>query len=189
MAKSIKNTRKSSKGITLSASASQPIETAEETVRNLSDGAPEQEVKLEEGFTLPTTDVAPVEPTSEETSEEPVEPVIRRHMTMGVVKGGRQNGIGAPAVNGKCHEAWRMFDSLTYYEGEGDEAKLYTPALGDGLMKAKELGLNPGNIKVEYPRWRKWNGFATVTRRAKVDAPAAPAPEVATEQQEPADAE
>lgn len=196
-----KATRKSSKGITLSAGAQAfdkaldsetPAIVAEttETVETAENGPVSETVDVPaEGFQLPATDIAPAtEPTGEET---PAEPVRRRHMT-NIVKGMRVNGIGVPAINGKCHEAWKMFDALTYYEGEGDDAKLHTPALGDGLIKGAELGLNPGNIKVEYPRWRKFNGFAAVTRRATATAPVAPvetAPADADQEKEGADAE
>jgi hypothetical protein len=202
--KTARATRKSSKGVTLSAGAAAfdaamnapetvKIETegfplpatdlapaTGETVRELSDGTPADEAKLEEQA-----------PEQEQVDEAPAEPARRRHMT-NIVKGMRVNGIGVPAINGKCHEAWKMFDALTYYEGEGDDAKLHTPALGDGLIKGAELGLNPGNIKVEYPRWRKFNGFAAVTRRATATAPVAPvepAPADADAEKEGADAE
>lgn len=196
-------TKKSSKGITLSAGAAafdaanvetpavetvetpaeQPATATEQPAETTVETTAETETPAE-GFPLPTVDLAPTVET-----EQTDEPVLRRHMT-NVVKGLRQNGVGVPAINGKCHDAWRMFDALTYYEGEGDDAKLHTPALGDCLIEGAARGLNPGNIKVEYPHWRKFNGFATVTRRATRTAPVAPAPvETAANVETPAPAD
>jgi hypothetical protein len=84
------------------------------------------------------------------------EVTVRRHMTT-VVKGFTQNGVRCPAVNGLCHAAWRLFDSLTVYEGDAPKV----PTLMEALIEnAKVHGLNPGNLRVEYPHWKKFNYFA-----------------------------
>lgn len=123
----------------------------------------EVEVMVVNTEVLPATDT----PESFDSREgqgdvvEVVEPEVRRHMT-NFIKGERRNGVGVPAINGLCHEAWRLFDRMT--EWHGDEVRVV--ALVDAVAAGVAVGLNKGNLKIEYPNWRKFNGFPAVTRKA-----------------------
>jgi hypothetical protein len=61
-----------------------------------------------------------------------------------------QNGIRKPKPEGKCGQAWAIFDSLLEKDGVVDSAKAVEWAL--------EGGLNPGNVRTELGCWKKFHG-------------------------------
>lgn len=62
-----------------------------------------------------------------------------------------QNGVRRPKPETLCGQAWAVFDELSQ--------KLGAPcAIADALKAAGERGLNEGNVKAEYSRWRKFFG-------------------------------
>lgn len=74
-----------------------------------------------------------------------------------------QNGVRRPKPDGLCGKAWAIFDNVSQTSG--------APAtIGASLIVAKEQGLNEGNVRAEYARWRKFHG---ITGRAPKAAPAA----------------
>lgn len=62
-----------------------------------------------------------------------------------------KNGIRQPKPGGLCAQAWAIFDSLS------KRKKGAIPAIADALKIAEEKGLNPGNVRAEFPRWKKFN--------------------------------
>lgn len=94
------------------------------------------------------------------------------HVTS-VVNGTLVNGIpiGPRWVNGKCHEAWRMFDALLR-AGDGT-----MPLMSACREACVAVGLNSGNANAEWPRWLQYNGFAKPILKI---APTAPAADAAT---------
>lgn len=82
-----------------------------------------------------------------------------------------QNGIVRPKPNTACGKAWAIMDSLSMKAGSA------TP-IAPVLEVAKTEGLNEGNVKCEYSRWRKFHG---VTGRI-----VAPKPHVETTNPDPA---
>lgn len=81
-------------------------------------------------------------------------PAIEYHTNVQI---GTRNGIyiGPRWLNGKCHEAWRVFDENVKFEDEG----MSLPATKEVVAVGVALGLNKGNLTIEYPRWKKYNGF------------------------------
>lgn len=82
-----------------------------------------------------------------------------------------QNGVRRPKPETLCGQAWALFDSLS---ASGPTA------ISPALEKAKELGLNEGNVKTEYSRWRKYFGVtgriedpAAAQKKAEKEAEAA----------------
>jgi hypothetical protein len=67
-----------------------------------------------------------------------------------------QNGIRGPAIDGLCHEAWRVFDRLTYYD---EDKAPHLPQRRDAIAAGVARGLNKGNLGTEWSRWRRYNGF------------------------------
>lgn len=103
-----------------------------------------------------------------------------------------QNGITAPRP-GKCADAWNLATELSQAKGE-------TVTMGDFVEAGKAAGLNEGNMRTEYARWRKFHGLPPQGRKPKEkkadeptntdggDAPAIPAaPEVPAAPEAPAD--
>lgn len=62
-----------------------------------------------------------------------------------------QNGVRKPKPEGKCGQAWTIFDSLKEKNGE--------VIIADALTWAVEGGLNPGNVKTEFTYWKKFHGI------------------------------
>jgi len=61
------------------------------------------------------------------------------------------NGVRRPKPDTKCGIAWGIFDSVSKKSG--------APAsIGESMDLAKAKGLNEGNVRAEYARWRKFNG-------------------------------
>jgi hypothetical protein len=80
-----------------------------------------------------------------------------------------QNGVRRPKADTLCGKAWGIADKLS--------ASLGQPVPIANLLEATTAeGLNEGNVKAEYARWRKFHG---VTGRVALPKPAetpAPAP-------------
>jgi FtsZ-interacting cell division protein ZipA len=75
-----------------------------------------------------------------------------------------QNGIRRPKPDSLCGKAWATMDALTAERGS-------TVTIAALLEATNTMGLNEGNVRAEYARWRKFNG---VSGRI-VDPKAAPA--------------
>lgn len=81
------------------------------------------------------------------------------------VKMPEQNGVRRPRPGGLCAKAWEIADSISQ--------KLGSPApVADVLEVAIAEGLNPGNVKAEYARWRKFHGVTGRIVRSKADTAA-----------------
>ena len=64
-----------------------------------------------------------------------------------------QNGIRRPKPEGKCGQAWAIFDAVS--------AKNGSPAsIGESMEIAKADGQNEANVRAEYARWRKFHGLS-----------------------------
>lgn len=86
------------------------------------------------------------------------------------------NGVRRPKPDTLCGKAWAIFDEISASTGQPAQIK---PALEVG----KARGLNEGNVRVEYARWRKFFGIsgrlqapAAETTAATETAPAAEQP-------------
>lgn len=81
-----------------------------------------------------------------------MEPAIRGAITE-VLHGGRrtQNGVQEPAP-GKCRDVW---DALDEFENPRQVS------LADALALAIDKGFNPNNARIEFYRWRIFNGYLT----------------------------
>ena len=74
-----------------------------------------------------------------------------------------QNGVRRPKPKTLCGEVWAIADKLS--------AKLGQPIpIADLLKACEKKNHNPGNVKAEYARWRKFNG---VTGRVTTPSKAA----------------
>ena len=62
-----------------------------------------------------------------------------------------QNGIRRPKPATKCGQVWQLADELSAKFGQPTPVK-------DLLVAVVAAGLNEGNAKAEYARWRKFNG-------------------------------
>jgi hypothetical protein len=82
-----------------------------------------------------------------------------------------QNGVRRPKPEGLCGQAWTLADDLSRQLGQ--------PVPIANLLEASKVkGLNEGNVRAEYARWRKFNG---VTGRVSLPVvAAAPAAQQAT---------
>ncbi|AVJ51797.1 transcriptional activator [Pantoea phage vB_PagS_Vid5] len=62
-----------------------------------------------------------------------------------------QNGVRRPKPDTLCGKAWELCDAIS--------AKLGSPAPISYVIQAAEAaGLNEGNVRAEYARWKKFNG-------------------------------
>lgn len=79
-----------------------------------------------------------------------MEPAIRDAMQE-VLHGGRrtQNNVQEPGP-GKCRDVWDMLDAMP-----DPQAVTLSAAVLHGLDK----GFNPNNTRVEFYRWRAFNGY------------------------------
>lgn len=77
-----------------------------------------------------------------------------------------QNNVRMPRPGGLCAQAWDIASSLVK---DG-----VVPSMAEVLEAAKAKGLNEGNVRTEYARWRTFHGYPAVGRK-KVEAPAVPA--------------
>lgn len=72
-----------------------------------------------------------------------------------------QHGVRRPKPTTKCGQAWAIMDEVS--------KELAQPApIAQVLERAVKAGLNEGNVKAEYARWRKFNG---VTGRVSLPKP------------------
>lgn len=80
-----------------------------------------------------------------------MEPAVRSAL-MEVLHGGRrtQNGVQEPAP-GKCRDVW---DTLDEFEAPAQVT------LADALACAMDKGFNPNNARIEFYRWRTFNGYS-----------------------------
>ena len=78
-----------------------------------------------------------------------------------------QNGVRRPKPNTLCGQAWGLADTLSAKFGQPTPIK-------DLLSAAAEAGLNEGNVKAEYARWRKFNGVVGRIALPKVDDTSTP---------------
>lgn len=63
-----------------------------------------------------------------------------------------QNGVRRPKPETLCGQAWAVFDEVSGANG--------TPAsITDALPIALQRGLNEGNVRTEYARWKKFFGL------------------------------
>lgn len=64
-----------------------------------------------------------------------------------------QNGVRRPKPETLCGKAWAIFDGVSAQHGR--------PAtIGESMEIAKAQGLNEGNVRAEYARWRKFFGIS-----------------------------
>lgn len=75
-----------------------------------------------------------------------------------------QNGVRRPKPDTLCGKAWTIFDNISAKNGAPASIK-------ESLDAARADGLNEGNVKAEYARWRK---FYAISGRIAAPAPAAP---------------
>jgi membrane protein involved in colicin uptake len=81
-----------------------------------------------------------------------------------------QNGIRRPKPEGACGKAWALFDRLSQAKG----APVAAAEIRVELAKGTEL--NVGNVKAEYPRWKKFHGLSgMIPTTTSASAPQAPA--------------
>lgn len=79
------------------------------------------------------------------------------------VKMPEQNGVRRPKPEGLCGKAWAEMDRLS--------AALGQPVpIATLLESTNKQGLNEGNVRAEYARWRKFN---SVTGRVTLPTPPA----------------
>jgi hypothetical protein len=76
------------------------------------------------------------------------------------------NGVRRPKPETLCGKAWAIFDEISAKNGSA-------ASIGESLKVAEEQGLNVGNVRAEYARWRKFYG---VSGRVSDPTAAAPAP-------------
>lgn len=63
-----------------------------------------------------------------------------------------QNGVRRPKPETLCGRAWAIFDEVSQQNG--------APAsIGEALQLSRAQGLNDGNVRAEYARWRKFHGI------------------------------
>ena len=73
-----------------------------------------------------------------------------------------QNGIRRPKPDTLCGKAWAIADQLSEKFGQPTPIK-------ELLEAAKAEGLNEGNVKAEYARWRKFHGVTGRVSLPKAD--------------------
>lgn len=77
-----------------------------------------------------------------------------------------QNDVARPNPETQCGKVWAIADAAS----EQISAPVALPVL---LILTAAEGLNEGNVKTAYSRWRKFNGVSGRTVAANVDVPAA----------------
>lgn len=80
-----------------------------------------------------------------------------------------RNGVRRPKAEGLCGQAWTLFDSLS--RGLGRPVPI-----ADALAEGGKHNLNPGNMRTEYARWKKFNGISGQVAKTVVTPPVAAAP-------------
>lgn|GEM_PF-1415779 len=74
-----------------------------------------------------------------------------------------QNGVRRPKSQSLCGQAWAIFDQIS--ESQGEPA-----AFAEALEEARAQGLNEGNVRTEFYRWRRFNGFKDRAPRRKFES-------------------
>ncbi len=77
-----------------------------------------------------------------------------------------QNGVRRPKPDGLCGKVWTLADKLSQELGQ-------PVPIANLLEASRRDGLNDGNVKAEYARWRKFNGITGRVALPKPEAPAA----------------
>ena len=78
-----------------------------------------------------------------------------------------QNGVRRPKAETLCGKAWAIFDNISAKNGAPASIK-------ESLDAARADGLNEGNVKAEYARWRKFYAISGRIAAPVVEAPVAP---------------
>lgn len=93
----------------------------------------------------------------------------QKEATKNAAKMPEANGIRQPKPESLCGKAWAIFNQISAQNG--------APAsITDALPVAKAQGLNEGNVRTEYARWKKFHGVTgRVAPVAQTTAPADPA--------------
>jgi hypothetical protein len=78
------------------------------------------------------------------------------------------NGVRRPKPEGMCGKAWAAMDELSRNLGQ-------PVPIATLIAHTNTLGLNEGNVRAEYARWRKFNGVTGRVSAPKADSSAAPA--------------
>ena len=76
-----------------------------------------------------------------------------------------QNGVRRPKPDTLCGKAWAIFDGISAKNGAPASIK-------ESLEAARADGLNEGNVKAEYARWRKFYAISGRIAAPTTDAPA-----------------
>ncbi len=71
-----------------------------------------------------------------------------------------QNDVRRPKAETLSGQAWAICDAVT-------EANCTWAAIGEVLERSVAQGLNEGNVRAEYARWRKFNGITGRIARPK----------------------
>lgn len=75
-----------------------------------------------------------------------------------------QNGVKRPKPGTLCGAVWEIADKISMENGKPAE-------VADVIAQAKADGLNEGNARIEFARWRKFHGIASKPGRpAKPEA-------------------
>jgi hypothetical protein len=64
-----------------------------------------------------------------------------------------QNGVRRPKPEGLCGQVWTLADNISRQMGQ-------PVPIATLLEASKAAGLNEGNVRAEYARWRKFNGVS-----------------------------
>jgi membrane protein involved in colicin uptake len=81
-----------------------------------------------------------------------------------------QNGVRRPKPEGECGKAWALFDRLSQEKGAPVAAAEIRAEM------AKGSPLNEGNVKAEYPLWKKFHGLSGMIPPAAPLVPKQPEP-------------
>ena len=73
-----------------------------------------------------------------------------------------QNGVRRPKPETLCGQAWAIFDSVSQQNGE-------PASIGESMEISRAQGLNDGNVRAEYARWRKFHGITGRIAAPKVE--------------------
>jgi membrane protein involved in colicin uptake len=71
-----------------------------------------------------------------------------------------QNGIRRPKPDTKCGKTWSIFDEISQRTGQ-------PASINEALEISRSKGMNDGNTRAEYARWRKFFGLSGRINRPK----------------------
>ncbi|UPT53314.1 transcriptional activator FtrA domain-containing protein [Synechococcus phage Ssp-JY38] len=109
---------------------------------------PEQAYQLPEGWVAPWSGERP---NARRSRTAP--PAERMQRESNAAPANASNEIKRPRESSAGGKAWALCDEL--YEKHGR-----TPTPVEAGELAAQRGLNPGNVKTEMSRWRKFNGYS-----------------------------